>query len=78
MQNAIAQKNFRNIQQVAHCMKSSVSYLGLTNELEPLLQEIEDQASDGADLFIIHSCFDAVQFTCRQAVDEASQILQQY
>jgi signal transduction histidine kinase/DNA-binding response OmpR family regulator len=77
LEQAIHQKDFVAMRSLAHNMKSSVSYLGLMHELGPMLQEIENQAVNETDLSIIRACFDSIEFTCRQAVDEAKKLVGQ-
>ena len=77
LEQAIRQKDFTAMRSLAHSMKSSVSYLGLIHELGPMLQEIENQAVNETDLSIIRACFDSIEFTCRQAVDEAKKLVDQ-
>jgi CheY-like chemotaxis protein len=77
LEQAIHQKDFVAMRSLAHNMKSSVSYLGLMHELGPMLQEIENQAVNETDLSIIRACFDSIEFTCRQAGDEAKKLVGQ-
>lgn len=77
LEQAIQQKDFTSIRSLAHNMKSSVSYLGLMHELGPMLEEIENQAVKDTDLSIILACFDSIEFTCRQAVEEAKELVGQ-
>jgi HPt (histidine-containing phosphotransfer) domain-containing protein len=77
LEQAINKKDYSAMRSLAHSMKSSVSYLGLINELGPMLQEIENQAVSQTDLSIIMACFDSIEFTCRQAVNEAKAIVDQ-
>lgn len=78
LKKAIDNRDFRQIYQVAHSMKSSVSYLGLTSELGPHLHEIEKQSSNGAQLNVIESSFKIIRATCIQAVEEARTLLSAY
>src|SRR5215216_2436963 len=44
LQSAIAAQDWLSAKKVAHSLKSTVSYMGLTDELHPSLQEIEKAA----------------------------------
>ncbi|HVK96357.1 MAG TPA: ATP-binding protein [Flavisolibacter sp.] len=44
LEQAIEQKDFDRVKKVAHTMKSTVGYIGLTDELYPYLQNLEENA----------------------------------
>jgi signal transduction histidine kinase/CheY-like chemotaxis protein/HPt (histidine-containing phosphotransfer) domain-containing protein len=74
LQEAVQKQNKQQIKSIAHGMKSSVAYLGLTERLTPNLHRMEMEAvSDGHDHF--EEDFREIKNVCEQAVVEARQLL---
>jgi HPt (histidine-containing phosphotransfer) domain-containing protein len=74
LQEAVQKKNKQQIKSIAHGMKSSVAYLGLTERLNPNLHRMEVEAvSEVNDHF--DEDFQEVKRVCEQAVVEARQLL---
>lgn len=75
LQNAIRTHNLGLIKQVAHGLKSSVSFVGLSTKLDPLLHTIETNASANGNMQIISTSFEQLQQICDGAVKEAQLLL---
>jgi signal transduction histidine kinase/CheY-like chemotaxis protein len=74
LQEAVQKKNKQQIKSIAHGMKSSVAYLGLTDKLNENLHRMEMEAvSEGEDHF--EEDFQQVKKICEQAVQEAKHLL---
>jgi signal transduction histidine kinase/CheY-like chemotaxis protein len=74
LQEAVQKKNKQQIKSIAHGMKSSVAYLGLTDKLNENLHRMEMEAvSEGEDHF--EEDFLQVKKICEQAVQEAKHLL---
>jgi signal transduction histidine kinase/CheY-like chemotaxis protein len=75
LQEAVEADNRLQIKSIAHGMKSSVAYLGLTERLSPLLHrmEVEAVANNGSDHF--REDYQEVRKVCEQAVTEARGLL---
>ena len=71
----IQQKNLIAVKSAAHGLKSSVSFVGLSSKLQPVLEQIEKQASSGNGLKEIQQDFEQLQTICNQAVEEAKSLL---
>jgi signal transduction histidine kinase/CheY-like chemotaxis protein len=71
MEKAINEKNYNLIYRIAHDMKTTVHFLGLTALIGHLLQKIEELASANGTIGTINHLFDGVKSVCNQAVDEA-------
>ncbi len=71
LQEAISDKNMLQIKSVAHGMKSSVSYMGLTERLHPILHRIESEAAGNEQESPFEEDFDEIKTVCEQAVVEA-------
>ena len=69
LQTAIEKKNFESIRQTAHSLKSTVGYVGLSNELSDTLSRMEkDAATQETAHFTID--FDYVKGRCEVAMGE--------
>jgi signal transduction histidine kinase/CheY-like chemotaxis protein len=75
LKNAVEKKDYSAIGSLAHGMKSSISYMGL-RLLVPLLQEIEDGAGNGNEFVKIHNDFVLVEATCKLAINEAQELIE--
>jgi signal transduction histidine kinase/DNA-binding response OmpR family regulator len=74
LNEAVQKRNKQQIKSIAHGMKSSVAYLGLTERLNANLHRMEVEAiSEVADHF--EEDFQEVKRVCEQAVVEARQLL---
>jgi len=77
LQEAIEKENMAKIKSLAHGMKSSVGYLGLTNRLQQSLQRMETEAVNNAAPHHFQEDFDHVKQVCEQAITEAKKLLGQ-
>ncbi|MCW3074348.1 MAG: hypothetical protein JWP69_1417 [Flaviaesturariibacter sp.] len=75
LHEAVQAKNRQQIKSIAHGMKSSVAYLGLTDRLNPNLHRMEMEAVSGAADGHFEEDFEEVKTVCEQAVVEAKQLL---
>jgi signal transduction histidine kinase/DNA-binding response OmpR family regulator len=74
LHEAVVKKNKQQIKSIAHGMKSSVAYLGLTEKLNFNLHRMEMEAvSEFSDHF--EEDFEVVKKVCEQAVHEARHLL---
>lgn len=71
MQKAIEEKNYKTIYRIAHDMKTTVHFLGLTVLIGHVLQKIEELANQNATIGVINQLFGDVKTVCQQAVEEA-------
>ncbi len=76
LKKALAEKNFNGVARIAHSLKSTVGYVGLAQELHPLLNKIEADAG-GASENDLSSIVDAVEKKCNAAVQEVKHALDQ-
>jgi signal transduction histidine kinase/DNA-binding response OmpR family regulator len=76
LQEAIQHRDYPLIKSLAHGMKSSVAYLGLSEQLFPPLQRMEEEAVTNNENGHYEEDFSTVQETCDQAVKEARQLIQ--
>jgi HPt (histidine-containing phosphotransfer) domain-containing protein len=75
LKEAIQKKNLRTIKSIAHSLKSSIAYLGLTDRLYTSLDRIEVEAASNTINPHFNEDFEQVEKVCRQAVQEAIQFL---
>ncbi|GAB4092691.1 ATP-binding protein [Flaviaesturariibacter terrae] len=75
LQEAVQARNLMQIKSIAHGMKSSVAYLGLTDRLQPCLHRMEVEAVSGADDDHFAEDLAEVRKVCEQAVLEARTLL---
>jgi CheY-like chemotaxis protein/nitrogen-specific signal transduction histidine kinase len=71
MQKAIQEQNYTTIYRIAHDMKTTVHFLGLTALIGHALQKIEELASGKSAISTISQLFGDVKSVCDKAVDEA-------
>ena len=71
---AIENKDYGNIASITHTMKSTVLYMGL-QQLEPLLEEIENESVNKNGLASISNNFALVNSTCQLALKEVEDLL---
>ncbi|GAA4319355.1 ATP-binding protein [Flaviaesturariibacter amylovorans] len=75
LQEAVQAGNKGQIKSIAHGMKSSVAYLGLTERLSPFLHRMEVEAVSGTDENHFQEDYEEVRRVCEQAVIEARALL---
>ena len=71
MEKAIQEKNYSIIHRIAHDMKTTVHFMGLTALIGHLLQRIEELASSNGAMVSIQQMFVDIKSVCMQAVQEA-------
>lgn len=71
LKEAIEQQNNLQIKSLAHGMKSSVAYMGLTDRLHPYLQRMESEAVNDTEETHFKDDFNQVEAICQQALAEA-------
>ena len=75
LQTAVEAQDWLSAKKIAHSLKSTVSYMGLTEELHPSLQDIEKAAVSG-DPSPIPEKFAHVRQVCEEAVKEVDSLIQ--
>jgi CheY-like chemotaxis protein len=75
MEKAIHEKNYSIINRIAHDMKTTVHFMGLTALIGHLLQKIEDLASSKGAMAAIQLMFTDIKLVCMQAVQEAGHLV---
>jgi signal transduction histidine kinase/DNA-binding response OmpR family regulator len=75
LQQAVDSEAYDTIKQTAHSLKSTVGYMGLTEELHPYLTRMEQEATAGkTDAMNVD--LDYVKATCSAALKEVEVVLQ--
>ena len=73
---SIEKKNYEAIRAAAHGLKSSVSFVGLSPKLQPLLEQIEKHSSaENGNMQAIRQNFELLQNICSEAIKEAKSLL---
>lgn len=72
LEKAIQSKNFEDIKQAAHCMQSSIPFVGLDKIIESEVYEIEKLAVQKISLQKISELFSKVKKVCETARNEIS------
>ncbi|RYY38368.1 MAG: response regulator [Chitinophagaceae bacterium] len=75
LQEAVQAGNMQQIKSIAHGMKSSVAYLGLTERLQPCLHRMEVEAVAHPEHAHFAEDLEEVRKICEQAVVEARNLL---
>ena len=75
LKEAINKKNLKKIKSLAHSLKGSICYLGLTGRLHACLHRMEADAISNTEVKHFEEDFNEVKKVCEQAVREAIQIL---
>lgn len=75
LKTAIINYDIELIKQVVHGLKSSVSFVGLSSRLDPLLHSIEMNAAAPENIQAIQNNFEQLQQLCNDAVSEAQSLL---
>jgi signal transduction histidine kinase/CheY-like chemotaxis protein len=76
LRSAIEENNFEKAKLVAHSMKSTVGYVGLSDDLNPYLDRLEHFSGETATINISDD-LDYVEAHCNAATDEIIKFLQQ-
>lgn len=74
LQSSIAENNFDSVRRIAHSLKSTVGYVGLSEELHLSLEQLEKDAVNGNNENFYH-CFSVVETKCNLAVAEVKALL---
>lgn len=75
MEKAIGEKNYSTIYRIAHDMKTTVHFMGLSALIGHLLQKIEELASSNGAIVYIQQMFADIKMVCIQAVQEAGSLV---
>ena len=75
MEMAIHEKNYSIIHRIAHDMKTTIHFMGLTALIGHLLQRIEELSSSNGAMATIQQMFTDIKLVCMQAVHEAGHLL---
>jgi response regulator RpfG family c-di-GMP phosphodiesterase len=78
MQDAFSKKNYEETAHIAHNMKTTVSFMGLTEKLDPYLDYIENNASVEKENTSLQEKIMAVNEICLQVLREAREYLQSH
>jgi signal transduction histidine kinase/DNA-binding response OmpR family regulator len=75
LKHAIQHRDFDKIRRVAHTMKSTVGYVGLSDELTPVLSEIEnvEQLTDDS---VLDEHYNFISVKCIEAMEGVKRLLQ--
>jgi signal transduction histidine kinase/CheY-like chemotaxis protein len=71
LREAISFNSYQKIKSIAHGMKSSVAYMGLTEKLNPFLQRMETEAVLQQETTHFEEDYEQVKAICQQALAEA-------
>jgi CheY-like chemotaxis protein len=74
LQEAIDKRNMLKIKSLAHGMKSSVGYLGLSGRLQPALERMETEAINNAAEDHFQEDFNTIKQVCDMAITEAKKL----
>ncbi|HMF72069.1 MAG TPA: hypothetical protein VK616_11365, partial [Flavitalea sp.] len=75
MDNEFINKNYATVRQIAHNMKTSVSFMGLIEKLGPHLDFIESNVNIQKENTYVQEKIMVVNKICQQAFEEAKQYL---
>lgn len=75
MEKAIHEKNYSIIHRIAHDMKTTIHFMGLTVLIGHLLQRIEELSSSNGAMATIQQMFTDIKLVCMQAVQEAGHLV---
>lgn len=75
LEKAIATQNYTSIRSLAHEMKTTVHFLGLSTLIGQALQKVEDLANTQQSLGTIGQMFTNIKSVCLQAVREAQPLV---
>jgi signal transduction histidine kinase/CheY-like chemotaxis protein len=74
LHSAIDRRDYNTIKSVAHTMKSTVSYLGMT-KISKLLQQVESEAEKNNGTRLINEHYQLIEKNCNLALTEAKQLI---
>lgn len=74
LQSSIAENNFDSVRRIAHSLKSTVGYVGLSEELHLSLEQLEKDAANGNNENFYH-CLNELETKCNLAVKEVKALL---
>jgi signal transduction histidine kinase/CheY-like chemotaxis protein len=74
LKHAIQVRDYNNIRRVAHTMKSTVGYVGLSEELSPVLSDIENIGQTGDDSRLDEH-YHFISVKCIEALDGVKNLL---
>ncbi len=75
MEKAIQDNNYSTINRIAHDMKTTIHFMGLTALIGHLLQKIEELSSSNGAMIAIQQMFVDIKSVCLQAVQEAGHLI---
>ncbi len=75
MELAIHEKNYSTIHRIAHDMKTTIHFMGLTTLIGHLLQRIEELSCSNGAIATIQQMFTDIKLVCMQAVQEAGHLV---
>jgi CheY-like chemotaxis protein/nitrogen-specific signal transduction histidine kinase len=75
LEKAINEKNYSTIHKIAHDMKTTIHFMGLTVLIGHLLQKISELASSNGAMTAIQQMFADIKSVCMQAVLEAGHLV---
>lgn len=75
LEKAIDEKNYTSIYRIAHDLKTTVHFLGLTALIGHMLQKMEELATQDGTLNSINQMFGNVKDVCMRAVKEANTLV---
>lgn len=75
MEMAIHEKNYSIIRRIAHDMKTTIHFMGLTVLIGHLLQRIEELSSSNGAMATIQQMFTDIKLVCMRAVQEAGHLV---
>ncbi|MBD0332948.1 MAG: response regulator [Chitinophagaceae bacterium] len=75
LREAVNNKEFQQIKSIAHGMKSSVSYMGLSEKIFSHLQRMETEAANNSASNHFNEDYHYVEAVCNQAVEEARHLI---
>jgi len=74
LKHAIQTRDYNNIRRMAHTMKSTVGYVGLSDELSPVLSDIENIGQTGDDSRLDEQ-YHFISVKCIEALDGVKNLL---
>jgi CheY-like chemotaxis protein len=75
LEKAIQDKNYTTVYSIAHDLKTTIHFLGLTSLIGHMLQKMEELAKQDNTMIAINQMFLNVKRVCMQAVKEAGTLL---
>lgn len=76
LEQAIQTEEYTEVKKVAHSLKSTVGYIGMAEELHPVLDKLE-KAAAAKNCATIQQDFWIVKTRCEQAMEEVKHLLEQ-